>query len=195
MADRARHAGRVELWPLAPAPPKPALEPWEVPEANEGRPSSRQALADAVAAWIARNTDGSATLESRGRPMAPGGVMVDGQHKGWGEIVEAWFAGDFGEAVGRGHVRKVGTTKQMPPFWEVGCVGVEVHVDEETGQIRVNRLVTVGDVGCAINPLWDEAMDRGRLYGIRLDGQWIHVGTPQGLEDAETYLRDLAREP
>ena len=47
----------------------------------------------------------------------------------------------------------------------------------------------------SINPLWDKAMHRGRLYGIRLDGQWIHVGTPQGLEDAETYLRDLAREP
>ena len=47
----------------------------------------------------------------------------------------------------------------------------------------------------SINPLWDKAMQRGRLYGIRLDGQWIHVGTPQGLADAEAYLRDLAREP
>ena len=40
----------------------------------------------------------------------------------------------------------------MPPFWEIGCVGVEVSVDETTGQVRVERLVTVGDVGCAINP-------------------------------------------
>ena len=39
------------------------------------------------------------------------------------------------------------------------------------------------------------AIDKGRLYGLRLDGVWIHVGTPQGLEDADTFLGDLAREP
>jgi len=47
----------------------------------------------------------------------------------------------------------------------------------------------------SINRLWDEAIEKGRLFGVRLDGVWIHVGTPQGLEDAETFLRDLAREP
>jgi MurNAc alpha-1-phosphate uridylyltransferase len=47
----------------------------------------------------------------------------------------------------------------------------------------------------SINPLWDKAIQKGRLYGVRLDGVWIHVGTPQGLEDAESFLRDLAREP
>ncbi len=47
----------------------------------------------------------------------------------------------------------------------------------------------------SINPLWDRAIDKGRLLGIRLDGVWIHVGTPQGLEEAENFLRDLAREP
>jgi MurNAc alpha-1-phosphate uridylyltransferase len=47
----------------------------------------------------------------------------------------------------------------------------------------------------SINRLWDKALDKGRLYGVRLDGVWIHVGTPQGLEDAEIFLRDLARAP
>jgi len=47
----------------------------------------------------------------------------------------------------------------------------------------------------SINPLWDKAIGKGRLYGLRLDGVWIHVGTPQGLEEAETFLGDLAREP
>jgi MurNAc alpha-1-phosphate uridylyltransferase len=47
----------------------------------------------------------------------------------------------------------------------------------------------------SINPLWDRAMDKGRLYGMRLDGVWIHVGTPQGLADADRFLSDLAREP
>jgi MurNAc alpha-1-phosphate uridylyltransferase len=43
----------------------------------------------------------------------------------------------------------------------------------------------------SINKLWDKAIERERLYGIRLDGIWIHVGTPEGLEDAEAFLRDL----
>jgi N-acetyl-alpha-D-muramate 1-phosphate uridylyltransferase len=47
----------------------------------------------------------------------------------------------------------------------------------------------------SINRLWDEAIEKGRLFGIRLDGVWIHVGTPQGLAEAEAFLRDLKREP
>ena len=47
----------------------------------------------------------------------------------------------------------------------------------------------------SINPLWDRAIEKGRLFGQRLDGVWIHVGTPQGLEDAEGFLRDLAQLP
>jgi MurNAc alpha-1-phosphate uridylyltransferase len=47
----------------------------------------------------------------------------------------------------------------------------------------------------SINPLWDRAIDKGRLFGIRLDGVWIHVGSPQALDEAEDFLRDLARTP
>jgi MurNAc alpha-1-phosphate uridylyltransferase len=47
----------------------------------------------------------------------------------------------------------------------------------------------------SINPLWDKAIAKGRLYGIRLDGVWIHVGTPEGLQDAERFLADSALEP
>lgn len=43
----------------------------------------------------------------------------------------------------------------------------------------------------SINPLWDKAIERERLLGLRLDGVWIHVGTPEGREDAEAFLRDL----
>jgi MurNAc alpha-1-phosphate uridylyltransferase len=47
----------------------------------------------------------------------------------------------------------------------------------------------------SINPRWDRAIETGRLAGLRLDGVWLHVGTPQGLEEAGNFLRDLAREP
>jgi MurNAc alpha-1-phosphate uridylyltransferase len=44
----------------------------------------------------------------------------------------------------------------------------------------------------SINPLWDKAIEKGRLFGVRLDGVWIHVGTPQALEEAEGFLSGLA---
>jgi N-acetyl-alpha-D-muramate 1-phosphate uridylyltransferase len=43
----------------------------------------------------------------------------------------------------------------------------------------------------SINPLWDRAIEEGRLYGLRLDGVWMHVGTPEALAQSEAYLADL----
>jgi MurNAc alpha-1-phosphate uridylyltransferase len=38
------------------------------------------------------------------------------------------------------------------------------------------------------NVLWNRAIERGRLYGMRHDGVWMHVGCPEGLRQAETFL-------
>ena len=40
----------------------------------------------------------------------------------------------------------------------------------------------------SLNLVWDRAIQHGRLYGIRLDGVWMHVGTPDALADAELLL-------
>jgi MurNAc alpha-1-phosphate uridylyltransferase len=40
----------------------------------------------------------------------------------------------------------------------------------------------------SINRLWDAAIDKGRLFGIRLDGLWMHVGTPEALKEAERWI-------
>jgi N-acetyl-alpha-D-muramate 1-phosphate uridylyltransferase len=37
----------------------------------------------------------------------------------------------------------------------------------------------------SLNLLWDRSLAKGRLYGIRLDGRWMHVGTPDALAEAE----------
>jgi N-acetyl-alpha-D-muramate 1-phosphate uridylyltransferase len=37
----------------------------------------------------------------------------------------------------------------------------------------------------SLNLLWDRSLAKGRLYGIRLDGRWMHVGTPEALAEAE----------
>lgn len=41
------------------------------------------------------------------------------------------------------------------------------------------------------NLLWDKAAEEGRLFGLRLDGVWMHVGTPGDLAEAEVFMRDL----
>lgn len=41
------------------------------------------------------------------------------------------------------------------------------------------------------NLLWDKAAEEGRLFGLRLDGVWMHVGTPGDLAEAEAFMRDL----
>ncbi len=38
------------------------------------------------------------------------------------------------------------------------------------------------------NRMWDIAMAKGRLFGMRLEGVWIHVGTPEAVKEAEEFL-------
>lgn len=38
------------------------------------------------------------------------------------------------------------------------------------------------------NLLWNRAIEAGRLFGIRHDGVWMHVGCPEGLRQAEAFL-------
>lgn len=40
----------------------------------------------------------------------------------------------------------------------------------------------------SLNLLWDKALARGKLYGMRMDGRWMHVGTPEALAEAESLF-------
>lgn len=41
----------------------------------------------------------------------------------------------------------------------------------------------------SLNTLWDRAIAAGRAYGVRHGGTWMHVGTPQAVEEAGLKLR------
>ena len=45
----------------------------------------------------------------------------------------------------------------------------------------------------SLNRLFDEAEAKGRLFGMRLDGAFMHVGMPEALQEAETALAALVR--
>ena len=76
LADRAGHAGSVELWPLAPEPEPLPAAPWQIPDQYQTQKSAIQRLAEAIADWIAAQTDGSVLLQSQGRPLTAGDVLV-----------------------------------------------------------------------------------------------------------------------
>ena len=40
--------------------------------------------------------------------------------------------------------------------------------------------------------LFDRAADNGRLFGLRIDGTWMHVGTPEAVAEAEAALMESA---
>jgi CO/xanthine dehydrogenase Mo-binding subunit len=69
------------------------------------------------------------------------------------EALERRFGkGAGGELIGRGDAGPDLTDHKLPVFWEVGMGMVELEIDEETGQVRIKRLVSVADVGKAIHP-------------------------------------------
>ncbi len=92
---------------------------------------------------------------------AEGMVVGPTGEAGYDVVVQEWFGGRQGEVVGHGVVRRTGELEELPPFWEIGMVGVDVSVDSDTGRVTVEHLVTVGDVGYAINPAMVEGQDLG----------------------------------
>ena len=47
------------------------------------------------------------------------------------------------------------------------------------------------DGAFSLNRLFDRAIVAGRLYGMPLDGQWLHVGTPDAIAAAEERLASM----
>jgi len=41
----------------------------------------------------------------------------------------------------------------------------------------------------SMNVLWNNAIAAGRLYGIKHQGHWLHVGTPEAIPKAEAFLK------
>jgi CO/xanthine dehydrogenase Mo-binding subunit len=82
------------------------------------------------------------------------GALICGEARlSFKETLERRFGkGSGGELIGRGETGPDITDNKLPVFWEVGMGMVELAVDQETGQVRIKRLISVADVGKAIHP-------------------------------------------
>jgi CO/xanthine dehydrogenase Mo-binding subunit len=118
-----------------------------------------------------------------------GGIRHGKEFLTWPEIMERYFQMEGCSIIGRAYLRRAGPFKSVPIFWEIGVVGTEIALDEETGKISLDTLVTVGDVGLAIHPAMTESQDLGAAtmgLGIGLfeeliyDGQQLPGRAPSG---------------
>ncbi len=73
---RAGAAGLVEVWPLPPLEEGAKSEPWQPPVGRRFQRKPRERLIKLLARRIAAMTGGAEMLESRGRPIRPGDIMV-----------------------------------------------------------------------------------------------------------------------
>src|SRR5262249_125332 len=90
--------------------------------------------------------------------------------------------GDFALA-GDGRIRRRRVEQEMVPFAFTGVSVAHPRLFEDTpeGAFSLNRV-------------WSRAIAAGRAFGMRMDGVWMHVGTPAALAEAEQFL-GAARQP
>ncbi len=69
---------------------------------------------------------------------------------------------------------------QVAPFVFAGCYLVHPRLYADTP-----------DEPFSMNLLWTRAEAKGRLFGLRHDGTWFHVGTPDAIGEAEKALAAL----
>jgi N-acetyl-alpha-D-muramate 1-phosphate uridylyltransferase len=69
--------------------------------------------------------------------------------------------------------------REVAPFLYAGVAvfAPEAFADAPAGAFSLNRV-------------FDRAAARERLFGLRLDGQWLHVGTPEAIEAAEARVAE-----
>lgn len=102
--------------------------------------------------------------------LADGVASAGPRRLAYADLIAGHFGMPGGELIGTGAYRpgpRSGTLGGGTTFWEVGMAGAEVAVDEETGEIRLSRYVSLADVGRAIHPLLCEGQDEGAaMQGI-----------------------------
>lgn len=56
------------------------------------------------------------------------------------------------------------------------------------GMMKPELFADTPDGPFSLNLLFNRAIERERLFGLRLDGEWLHVGTPDAIDAAERRI-------
>ncbi len=97
--------------------------------------------------------------------LEDGQVVAGDKTLSFKDVMRTYYGDAEGEIMGKGFF-KVPRNDAVPigyptPFWGTSIVGVKVEIDEMTGQVKIQKYVSLTDAGKMINPiLW-----RGRMRG------------------------------
>jgi len=83
--------------------------------------------------------------------------------------------GDF-EMSAEGRLQRR-TEKKLSPFAYAGAAILHPRIFENTP-----------DDAFSLNLLFDRAIEQDRLFGVRMEGVWLHVGTPESILEAEEAI-------
>jgi CO/xanthine dehydrogenase Mo-binding subunit len=125
-----------------------------------------QEAAEEAREQLLRVAAGHLGVAARELALEDGARAASGRRLGYPEVLALRFGMSGGELIGRGVVAPGRTAAPLggsTPFWEMAVGAAEVSVDAETGAVRVERYVSVADVGRAINPLLLEGQDEGAV--------------------------------
>ena len=71
--------------------------------------------------------------------------------------------------------------REVAPFVFTGIQILHPRLFEETAEAPFS-----------LNLVYDKAGEADRLWGLRHDGEWFHIGTPEGLREVEDALHPLS---
>ena len=89
--------------------------------------------------------------------------------------------GDFA-LESNGHIRRRRAEQEIVPFAFTGVSLAHPRLFEGSP-----------DGAFSLNLVWNKAIAAGRAYGVRMEGVWMHVGTPEALAEAERCLSAALR--
>lgn len=99
--------------------------------------------------------------------IRPGLVETPDGEKTFSQVLTRRFGKVKGEVIGTGSARAEYDENHplngKPAFYEVIAVGIDLEVDRETGETKIHRIVTTGDVGKALNPQHVAMQDDGAV--------------------------------
>jgi ATP-dependent helicase/nuclease subunit A len=189
IAFRQGDGGLVELWPPVKATTRVTAEPWKPPVERIDLESARVKLAKLMARRIKHMTAGTEMLESQGRPIGPGDIMVLVRRRGGFETDLVSALKDEGVAVAG--VDRMTLADQLAVM-DLLALGKALLLPED--DLTLASVLKGPLVGLSEDDLFTLA--RARRKGERL---WHRLKAQEGAENAfgRAYgviepLRDLA---
>jgi CO/xanthine dehydrogenase Mo-binding subunit len=168
LAQIAAEVLSVELGRVTVVPPDTAVTPYDQTTSSSRSTAMTgravQVASEDVREQLVRVAADALGVAARDLALEDGAVVAPARRLPYAEVLALRFGMAGGELIGRGVIAPGRTAAPLggsTPFWEMAVGAAEVSVDAETGAVRVERYVSVADVGRAVNPLLLEGQDEG----------------------------------